>query len=165
VDVKSYRAYDPGATRDLILAEAGAQALGGLDRFLRFVDEHLNGPVEDLAAALLQRTASETRVRKSADPDAVLRLATDRRFADRFTRLFLGHVDLICGLLGIDPPGWEPRETKTILRTKITAAQNVPQHLRLKALEDVSGRSAAMDTMKRFLDWSIAQLPPGTDGP
>lgn len=165
MDIKSYRAYDPGATRDVILAVAAAQTLNGLDRFLGFVEEQLRDLAEDLPKALLQRMASETLSGAGADRDAVLRIATDCRFADRFTGLFLGHLDLIHGLLGIDPSNWESREKRNVLRTKFTAAQHVPRYLQLKALEDVAGRDAAMDTMRRFLDWNIAQRPPSTDGP
>lgn len=165
MDVKSYSAFDPNATRDVILAKAGAQTLGGLDRFLGFVDERLSDLAEDLPAALLRRMAAETPDGAGANPDVVLRLAADCRLAGRFTSLFLGHLDLIGGLLDIDPSDWESREKQDVLRTKFTAAQNVPHYLRLKALEDVAGRNAATDAMKWFLDWSIEQRPPATDGP
>lgn len=161
MDIKSYRAFDPTATRRVTPQRIGSFLCQSLGQFIESVD--LDGIAET------DRLLDDLRRRLHAHGDGASPPANlpshARRCAADHAGLFASLLSLGGGVLGIDASGWSSQEEIEFSRIPCTATGYILQYLQLIALSDHIGDTEGIEAMKRYLDWTIDRRAPAEGGP
>jgi hypothetical protein len=166
MDVKTYRSYTEDSTLELPLARLAPRLLGSLDPFLDALDAQFPDIVDRVVARLVELAREET---PDGPPSAPIPsdLGTDvpSVHASRYPELYATHVDLICGLLGLDYGALWVAEPTELSQQRFIRVRFLPGYLKLLALADAVGRASAIAFFKPYLDRTIADMPNRPGGP
>lgn len=164
--VQSYHSYVEDSTLKLPFSVIAPRLIQSLDRFLGYVETHHADILDQLAQGVRKLTNLETPIDLPSRDESVFEmLIAECAYASRYPMLFKAHYDLLRSLVGIEQSQWIAEELVELSQVQFIRVRYLPNYLKLKALVALLNRDQAIDFMKAYLDWAVAEGPMQPNAP